>query len=82
MGTIGLVGYLIYFRIYWRGLMVYTTFIVTLVFLPSFGDEGRRLLLFYSAWIPFSLLAVNNMFFYLRTNFKYIYDKKYKNITE
>ena len=57
--------------------MVYTSFIVTLVFLPSFGDEGRRLLLFYSVWIPFSLLMVNKMFFGLRKKIRYVYDKKY-----
>lgn len=76
MGILGLLGFIMYFRIYWKGLMVYTSFLVTLVFLPSFGDEGRRLLLFYTVWIPFSLLVVNRMFFYLRTKFRYEYDKK------
>ncbi|MBB4044033.1 glycosyltransferase family 39 protein [Bacteroides reticulotermitis] len=66
LGILGLLGFFAYFKAYWKGVMVYTSLMVTLVFLPSFGDEGRRLLLFYSAWIPFSLLLVSKMIFYLR----------------
>jgi len=77
IGILGFLGFLIYFRRYWKGLMVYISFIVTLVFLPSFGDEGRRLLLFYSVWIPFSLLVVNKIFFWLRKKIRCVYDKKH-----
>lgn len=75
MGILGFLGFIVFFRKYWKGLMVYSSLMVTLIFLPSFGDEGRRLLLFYSVWIPFSLLLVTKMFFYLRKRIEYVRNK-------
>lgn len=77
IGAFGFLGFLVYFRTYWKGLMVYSSLMVTLIFLPSFGDEGRRLLLFYSVWIPFSLLLIGKIMLYLKKQF--IYDEKHKN---
>lgn len=75
LGVLCFWGFWIYFRTYWKGTMIYVCFMITLVFLPSFGDEGRRLLLFYSAWIPFSLLLVSNICFYFRRKIRHAYDK-------
>lgn len=66
LGGLGFLGFIIFFKKYWKGLMVYTSLMVTMIFLPSFGDEGRRLLIFYSVWIPFSLLFVIDVYFYLK----------------
>lgn len=75
LSVLGFWGFWIYFRTYWKGTMIYVCFMITLVFLPSFGDEGRRLLLFYSAWIPFFLLLVSNICFYFRRKIRHAYDK-------
>lgn len=77
-GILGFLGFLVYYRRYWKGLMVYTSFLVTIAFLPTFGDEGRRLMLFYTAWIPFALLLGSRIFFYLKEKTKSIYSKKCK----
>lgn len=80
MGMLGFVGLIFFFKKYWKGLMVYLSFIIILCFVPSFGDEGRRLLLFYSLWIPLSLQMSVKIFFYMKKGYyicrKAYYDRK------
>lgn len=66
MGVLGFIGFIFFFRTYWKGLMVYLSLIIMLCFVPSFGDEGRRLLIFYSLWIPLSLQVAIKVYLYIK----------------